>query len=47
MLTSVARTEVVAALTAVAVLAPETVAFAQIAGVPPAWAARRRRYGWS
>ena len=32
----VIRTEVVAALTAVALLAPETVAFAQIAGVPPA-----------
>ncbi|WP_426502743.1 SulP family inorganic anion transporter [Dactylosporangium sp. McL0621] len=30
------RTELVAALTAVALLAPETVAFAQIAGVPPA-----------
>jgi sulfate permease, SulP family len=31
-----ARTEVLAALTAVALLAPETVAFALIAGVPPA-----------
>ncbi|GAA4261012.1 SulP family inorganic anion transporter [Dactylosporangium darangshiense] len=36
MSTAAIRTELIAALTAVALLAPETVAFAQIAGVPPA-----------